>query len=222
MVNFSIENDVAIIELDDGKANVFSAATAQAVLDGLKQAEANAKATVIRATGDKFSAGFDLASFKASDEERQAMLNAGFSMLYHIYNHPQPVVAACNGHALGIGAFVLLVADTRIGAEGDYKIGLPETAVGLGFTNNLIAIIKAELAKTYIKPAALQSQNCNPKTAIQAGFLDHLVPATELQSTALQAAQQLMQLPSKQYGINKRDLRKDTLAAMHDPIYKLL
>jgi len=40
MINFSIDNDIAIIEIDDGKANVFDLETSKGALDGLKQAEA--------------------------------------------------------------------------------------------------------------------------------------------------------------------------------------
>ena len=82
MVNFNIKDDIAIIELDDGKANVFSQATSEAVLDALKQAESEAKATVIQATGDKFSAGFDLKVMGGSEQDKNAMVLTGFCLLY--------------------------------------------------------------------------------------------------------------------------------------------
>jgi len=218
MVNFSIENDIAVIELDDGKANVFSTATSLAVLDALKQAEVDAKATVIRATGSRFSAGFDLGTMGGPAQARNEMITAGFNVLYRIYAHPQPVVAACNGHALGMGAFVLLVSDTRLGADDDYKIGLPETAAGLPFSPLLIEILHAELGKPALKTAALQSINCSPKSAVDAGFLDKLVPADSLLAGAQYAAEQLMQLPAAQYGENKRMIRSDTLAVMRESL----
>ena len=218
MVNFNIKDDIAIIELDDGKANVFSQATSEAVLDALKQAESEAKATVIQATGDKFSAGFDLKVMGGSEQDKNAMVLTGFKTLMHIYAHPQPVVAACNGHAMGMGAFTLLVSDTRIGAEGDYKMGLPETAASMQFTRFLLTILQAELTTSFMKTAALQSQMCNPKSAIDAGFLDMLVPAEALHATAFKGAQALTQLPIGQYGHNKLELRQDTLKAMSDSL----
>lgn len=206
-----MEDDIAFIEIDDGKANVFDFETSKGALEGLKQAEANAKAVIIRATGNKFSAGFDLKTISGPEEAKDKMVHTGMKLLYEIYKHPQPVIAACNGHALGLGAFILLVSDTRIGAEGDYKIGLPETAGGMAFSPYLISILKAELTKSYMKPAALQSQFCNPKTGVEAGFLDHLVAPEILQESAVAAAQGLMQLPMEQYGFNKREIREDTL-----------
>lgn len=222
MINFNIKDDIAIIELNDGKANVFAQATSEAILEALNKAESEAKATIIQATGDKFSAGFDLSVMGGSEQEKNAMVLTGFQTLLKIYAHPQPVVAACNGHAMGMGAFTLLVADTRIGAEGDYKVGLPETAGGMPFTKFLVTIIQAELSSTFMKTAALQSQMCTPKTAIHAGFLDMLVPAEALHKTAFKGAQQLTQLPTKQYGDNKRELRQDTLKIMNDALDSML
>ena len=222
MINFSIKDDIAIIELDDGKANVFSQATSEAVIVALEQAEAKAKATVIQATGNKFSAGFDLSVMGGSEQDKNAMVLTGFKTLQKLYAHPQPVVAACNGHAMGMGAFTLLVSDTRIGAEGDYKVGLPETAGGMPFTRFLLSILQAELSTSYMKTAALQSQMCTPKTAVEAGFLDLLVPAEALQTSTLKAAQALTQLPSQQYGYNKRELRQDTLKVMTESLDEML
>ncbi len=214
MLNYSVKDDIAVIELDDGKANVFAKAVSEQICGYLSQAESEAKATIIQATGDKFSAGYDLSVMNGSEADKNAMVIAGFTMLRQLYAHPQPVVAACNGHALGLGAFTLLASDTRLGAEGEYKIGLPETAGGMPFTYLLLAVLQAELNPSFMTPAALQSQMCNPKSAIKAGFLDMLVPAEALHAGAQQAAQQLMQLPTKQYGLNKRELRQDTLKKM--------
>jgi len=222
MINFSINDDIAIIELNDGKANVFAKSVSEAIGDALDEAQSDAKATIIQSTGDKFSAGYDLSVMGAGEEVKNAMVLAGFGMLKKLYAHPQPVVAACNGHAIGLGAFVLLASDTRIGVEGDYKVGLPETAAGLPFTYLLLAVLQAELNPTFMKRAALQSQMCTPESAIQAGFLDALVPGDALQATAMQAAQQLMQLPQKQYGLNKRELRQDTLKNMDASLQAML
>jgi len=211
MINFSFKDDIAVIEIDDGKANVMNYETSQGIREGLKRAETEAQAVIIQATGNKFSAGFDLKTVHGPSDARDKMVNNGFELLYDIYNHPLPVVAACNGHALGLGAFILLVADTRIGAQGEYKIGLPETLAGMPFTPLLVSILQAELAKPYLKKAALQSQNCNPKTAIGAGFLDRVVAPEALNESAVNVAQQLMKLSAEYYTINKRLIRENTL-----------
>ncbi len=220
MINFEIKNKVAHIELNDGKANVFSPEMIAAFNKALDQAESDASAVVISG-GDKFSAGFDLSVMKQGGNAQWSMILSGFELLLRLYQHPQPVICAVSGHAMGMGAFTLLVSDTRIGAEGDYKIGLPETAGSMQFTDYLVAILKAELNPMFMKSAALQSQMCNAKSAVQAGFIDLVVPADQLMATVEKASQGLQQLPVKQYAHNKLELRADDIAIMQDRLEKL-
>ena len=60
---------------------------------------------------------------------RTPLVTAGAELLLDIYTHPLPIVIGCTGHAMAAGALLLLAADTRIGAEGEFKIGLPEVAI---------------------------------------------------------------------------------------------
>ena len=211
MINVDIRNDVAYIEMNDGKANVFSPAMIEGFNAALDKAEAEATAVVISGAGDKFSAGFDLSVMQQGGNAQWEMILGGFELLVRLYEHPQPVISAVGGHALGMGAFTLLVSDTRIGIEGDYKLGLPETMGNMQFTNFLVAILQAELNPMFMKSAALQSQFCNPKSAVTAGFLDLVVPAEHLDATLEKATEGLKQLPLKQYAHNKVELRQDDL-----------
>ncbi len=214
MIKVDIRNNVAHIELNDGKANVFSPDMIASFNAALDQAESDAKAIVISGAGDKFSAGFDLSVMQQGGTQQWQMILSGFELLLRLYKHPQPVISAVGGHALGMGAFTLLVSDTRIGIEGDYKLGLPETAGGMQFTDFLVAILDAELNPMFMKSAALQSQFCNPKSALTAGFLDLIVPADHLGATIEKASEGLKQLPVKQYAHNKIELRADAIAIM--------
>jgi len=221
VVSLNIENDIANIELNDGKANVISKQVANEFIDALTEAKDNAKATIVRGAGDKFSAGFDLSVVKSSGQAQVEMVTAGFNLLYHLYSHPLPLLAACNGHAIGMGAFILLCCDNRIGAKQDYKIGLPETAGGMPFTPLLVTILRAQLNRQFFTSAALQSQMCSPDKAVHAGFLDMVVEADKLDATAQMGATQLMQLPTRQYGDNKVMLRAKPLAEMKSELEKL-
>jgi len=221
MINLNIQNNVAHIELSDGKANVFTPDVIESFNQALEKAETEAKAVVISGGGDKFSAGFDLSIMQQSDNAQWDLVLRGFKLLLRVYRHPQPVVCAVGGHALGLGAFLLLVSDTRIGIQGDYKIGLPETAGSMQFTNFLVTILKAELNPMYIKSAALQSQFCNPKSAINAGFLDLVVPAEQLNTTVEKAVEGLKSLPLKQYAYNKLELRTNDLDTLESHLKAL-
>jgi len=221
MISLNIENDIANIIIDDGRANVITTQVANDFIEALSKAAASAKATIISGGGDKFSAGFDLETIKSSGEAQVEMVTAGFNLLYHLYSHPLPTIAACNGHAIGMGAFILLCADNRIGANHEYKVGLPETAGGMPFTPLLVTVLREQLSRQFYTSAALQSQMCTPQKAIEAGFLDMLVNGDTLISAAQAGANQLMQLPLKQYGDNKQMLRAKPLQKMNDELKKL-
>lgn len=221
MISLNIENDIANIEINDGKANVISKQVANEFIEALTEAKANAKATIIKGGGDKFSAGFDLSVVKSSGQAQVEMVTAGFNLLYHLYSHPLPLLAACNGHAIGMGAFILLCCDNRIGVQQDYKIGLPETAGGMPFTPLLVTILRAELNRQFYTSAALQSQMCSPEKAAQAGFLDMIVDEGTLDASVQMGAKQLMQLPRSQYGDNKVMLRAKPLTEMKAELKKL-
>ena len=62
---------------------------------------------------------------------KQEMRDAGFALMQRLYMSPQPIIMACEGHAVAGGAVLLLTADERIGIQGDHKLGLNEVAIGM-------------------------------------------------------------------------------------------
>ena len=79
------------------------------------------------------------------------LVTGGAELLMRIFTYPMPVVCACTGHALAMGSLVLLAADVRIGAAGDFKLGLNEVAIGMG-----LPIFATELARYRLTPVGLQ------------------------------------------------------------------
>ena len=59
-MEFKINQDIAILTFDDGKANAVSHDFIDDMMSGLDNAETNAKAVVILGKPGVFSAGFDL------------------------------------------------------------------------------------------------------------------------------------------------------------------
>src|SRR5205085_7112745 len=115
-------------------------------------------------------AGFDLKVFKQGREATLDMLRLGATLIERILGFPSPVVTVCTGHAYPMGAFLMLSADRRIGATGEFRIGLNEVAIGL--TLPLFAI---ETARQRLSPAYFQrcvtGEMYGPEEAIRAGFL---------------------------------------------------
>jgi len=186
--------------------------------EGLDAALKEAKAVVISGRAERFSAGFDLSEFKKGPEATAKLLNRGTEMFYRLFSHPQPVVAACTGHAIAAGGFLLLACDTRIGTSGDFKIGLNETAIGMTFPVFGHELANSRISKRHLTAVLLQSTLYDPDGAIDAGFLDETVAAEQLEARALATAAQLAQLPGDAYAQNKRDIRAQSLERIKDSI----
>ena len=135
-------------------------------------------------------------------------------MFYQLLTHPQPVVIACTGHAVAAGAFLLLSADTRIGSQGDFKIGLNETSIGSSFPEFGIQLATTRLNPAYLTRSFVQSELFSPPDAVQAGFLDGLEPRDRVVERARLRAQKLSELPQKAYAQNKRDSRRMAISAL--------
>ncbi|NNL85224.1 MAG: crotonase/enoyl-CoA hydratase family protein [Myxococcales bacterium] len=214
MLDFSQQGEVALLRLDDGKANAVSHAFVDAVHEGLDRSEKEAKAVVITGRAGVFSAGFDLKEFEKGQEATLALVDKGARMLLRIFSHPQPVVVACSGHAIAAGAFTLLAADTRIGARGEFKIGLNETAIGMSLPVFGLELAKSRLSKRAQTAAVIQATLYGPEQAQKVGFLDELVSPEEVVDTALERARALAEYPGQAYAANKIGIRADAIEAI--------
>jgi len=213
-MKYTLENNIAVLNFDDGKVNVVGHQFIDDMYDGLAKAEAEASAVMIVGKSGIFSAGFDLKELQKGPKEAATLVNRGEKMLTRLFSHPQPTIAVCDGHAAGMGAFILLATDTRVGSLGDYKVNLPETSIGMPFTDTLTALIHARVESRYQTMTMVQSQPLTPELAVNAGFLDIVVPQEQLIAQATGYAQELAKLPAKYYAINKLDLRSGPLKQM--------
>jgi enoyl-CoA hydratase len=211
MMNFEINGKVAIITMDDGKANAMSPAFSSAVLDGLERAKAEAGAVLMVGRPGRFSAGFDLNVIARGGDARAHMVELGVKMMFSLFTHPQPVVMACTGHALAGGAFILLTGDTRIGTKGDFKIGLNEVAIGMSLPDWGIALAQNRLSRRHMTAATIQAQIYDPEGAVDAGYLDEICEADALLDTALAKAKALAELPQANYAKMKELMRQDAI-----------
>ena len=215
MMNYELQDRIAMVSLDDGKANAVGHAFLDAVSDALDRAEQDgAGAVILRGRDGVFSGGFDLKEFTQGADSGVSMVKRGMQLLIRLYGFPLPVVAACTGHAVAMGAFLVLACDTRIGTRGRFRVTLPETALGMDLPATMVELTASRVSPRYFTRAAVQAEVFDPELAVTAGFLDEVVEAPALDARALEVAQQLAQLPAQQYAGNKRLVRKHVLAAM--------
>lgn len=204
---YELVDGVALITLDDGKANAISADVVTGLHAALDRAEAEARAVVITGRPGRFSAGFDLATMTGSAEGMRDLVSSGARFMMRLYGFGLPTVAACTGHALAAGALILLCCDTRIGAEGSFKIGLNEVAIGMPLPVFAVELARDRLAPKRLVAATVQAQIHSPEEAVAIGFLDELAAADELMATALAEASRLGELKTGAYARTKQTVR---------------
>src|SRR5260370_2913302 len=145
--------------------------------------------------GKHFSGAFDLNVFaNGNAEDQYLMVKAGAELALRILSFPTPVVVACQGNAFPMGAFLIMSADHRIAAEGNYRIGMNEVAIGLTVPRFAIEIARQRLTPAYFSRVVMTSEMFAPAEAATAGFFDRVVPADQLDPTADAAARALSTL----------------------------
>ena len=224
---YELDDSIALLRIDDGKANAVSYTFIDAVNAGLDRAVREARAAVIVGRPERFSAGFDLTVLRnGGPEAARGLVTAGATLLMKMYIHPQPLLVACTGHAIAAGALMLLAADTRMGAEGDFRIGLNEVAIGMSLPYFLVALARERLSKRHLTQATIQSRLYDPARAVDAGFLDRVCPADTLLEETLKEARQLAELRPEAYRDAKIRSRgavaDEVLATLQDDLNRLL
>ncbi|MGI9600606.1 MAG: crotonase/enoyl-CoA hydratase family protein [Acidimicrobiales bacterium] len=185
LIQYELRDNIALITMDDGKANALSHDMIEAVDGALDRAVGEATAIVLAGREGRFSAGFDLSVMQAGPEAAQDLVAAGARLCARIYTFPVPVVVACTGHALAGGVLVVLSGDWRIGAEGDFKLGLNEVSIGLPLPQFAFDLAQQRLDPRQLTRATALAHIYDPATAVQAGYLDELDPDPVGRATAV-------------------------------------
>ncbi len=217
-VTYQSKENYAIITIQNGKANAISYDVIDGLNDCLDKAEQENKVVILTGQSGIFSAGFDLNVMTKSTEAAKELVTKGSQLSLKMLSFSQPIIVACSGHAIAKGAFLLLSADYRIGIEGDFKIGLNEVQIGMTMHNAGITIAKARLSEVYVNRSVNNAEIYNPKQAIDAGFLDVIVPENHLLPTAIKVAELFSTLNKKAHAATKLKVRKQHLQDLEEAI----
>ena len=217
-VAYKLEHPICTITLDDGKVNCLSPQMLAEVNAALDRAEKDRAAVVLAGRKGKFSAGFDLAVIGRGGSDAVDMLINGFRLAERLLSFPMPVVIACTGHALAMGSFLLLSVDYRIGADSAHKIGANEVAIGMTMPRFGVEICRQRLAPAHFHRAVICAEIYSPAGAVEAGFLDAVVPEDELIAAARDKATALAGLNMPAHAATKLRARDKALRAVREAI----
>ena len=219
-VSYAVHDGVAVITMDDGKANAVSLALQSGVNAALDRAETAGLPVVLTGRAGFFSAGFDLKTLAASGQPAVDMLNGGIELAIRLLSFPRPVVVASPGHAIAMGVFLSLCGDYRIGVRGSYRYVANEVAIGMAMPFSTIEILRQRVTPAALTRSVLLAEVFTPGNAVANGFLDEVVDEADLMPRALEFAGSLSALDASAHAVSKKRLRAVLLAAVRDGLAK--
>ncbi|MGB3725571.1 MAG: crotonase/enoyl-CoA hydratase family protein [Glaciecola sp.] len=220
LVHYNLDNKVATITIQNGKVNAISHQVIDQLNAALDQAEKDQAVVVLKGQPGMLSGGYDLKVMKESMTSAMALVEKGSTLSRRLLSFPYPVVAACTGHAVAKGAFLLLSVDYRIGVQGNFKLGLNEVAIGMSMHHAGIEIARGRLAPVYFNRSVNLAEMVNPDEAVTMGFLDKVVPESEFSATVAFVASSLTKLDMRAHVNTKLKARAELLSILDQAIEK--
>ncbi|MDX5300284.1 MAG: crotonase/enoyl-CoA hydratase family protein [Gammaproteobacteria bacterium] len=214
LVSYTLQENIAVLTLNNGKVNAVSPDLIREFNAALDQAEQDQAVVVITGQPGILSAGYDLKVMKSSPDAMLDLVAAGSTLSRRLLAFPTPVIMVCTGHAVAKGAFLLLSADYRIGVEGAFSSGLNEVAIGMTMHHVGIELARYRLVPAWFQRSVINAEMFDPQAACAAGFLDEVVAADAVLETALRKAAQLAKLDLKAHANTKRKTRKALLETL--------
>ena len=206
-VHYGLADGIATIRIDDGKRNALSPQVLREIHAALDRARTDRATIVLTGRDDVFSAGFDLTVMNRGGARALGMLRAGYSLPARVLAYPYPVIAACNGHALAMGVFLMLSADYVVGTRGDFKIAANEVAIGMTMPRVAAAVLENRLAPAAFQRAVTLAEYFDAEAALRAGFFDELAAPGEALTRAIELAKSYQALDAYSHKASKRQVR---------------
>jgi enoyl-CoA hydratase len=212
----TVVDKIAVIRVDDGKRNALSTAaiTQLGVAVGGAR-DRGCEAVVLLGREGTFSAGFDLAEVRESDESRERLRRSFVELLIGLFEAPQPVVIGCTGHAMAAGAALLVAADRRIGASGSFRLGFNEAAAGVTISGVTVELARYRMPMPYLE-SLVTGDLFEPASAVAAGLLDEVVDPADVEARAMAEAERLLAVPAAAFSAMKATVRGPVIALMRE------
>jgi enoyl-CoA hydratase len=203
------DDGVTTVRIDHPPVNAFNLGLVQ---DAVATIRAIDGPIVLTGAGTCFSAGVDLrAILDGPPEYTDTFLAAVSEAFLTVFDHPAPVVAAVNGHAIAGGCVLAMAADVRLMSSG--LIGLSEVAVGVPFPVAALEICRYAMGPSVTR-AVLEADNIDAGTAAKRGWIDEIVAADDLLGRAVELARALGRHPATAYAAMKEQLHRHARAAI--------
>lgn len=210
MIDVAIDDGVAVVTMQHGKANALDIEFCEALAARfLALRLSGEKAVVLTGQGKIFSAGVDLKRLADGGADYVRRFLPSLHKLYEtVFFHPQPVVAAINGHAIAGGCVLACCADRRVMADAAGRIGVTELLVGVPFPALAFEIVRYAVPSRHLAEFTLSGTTYETGAALDRGWIDEVAAPDALLAEAVAVARELALLPSPALAQTKLQLRQ--------------
>jgi enoyl-CoA hydratase len=214
MLEFEERDDVTIVRMAHGKVNALDVELLQAIAKAFGGLEPG-RAVVFTGAGRSFSAGVDLKRITDGGMDYVRVFRPSLSAaVMAVFDHPGPVVAAVNGHAIAGGCVLAAACDRRLMSGG--TIGLTEMRVGVPFPSVPMEVMRHIMGPA-VRRLVWDAELLDPAAARAAGLVDEVVAPETLLDAAVAAAARLARITPEVFAYTKRQLQgpaRDRLASV--------
>ena len=189
------------------KKNALTLAMYDAMAEAIESADArdDLSCLVIAGRASGFCAGNDIGDFV--EMTKTGALGTPILRFLHALNRSEkPLVAAVAGRAVGVGTTMLLHCDHVVAAE-DALLSTPFVALGLVPEAGSSLIAPRLMGHARAFELLVMGRPLTAAAAREAGIVNRIVPAAELEATALAAARAICALPPHAVAASRRLMR---------------
>ena len=204
------------IRIDHPPANALTPDLMRALAERVRTAgDGDHRALVLSGAPGMFSAGLDVPLFLELDRPGvgQAWL-AFFDVMRALVSSPVPIACAITGHAPAGGCVLALCCDWRVMAEGRFKVGLNEVAVGVRVPRPVLAVARHTLGRRQAERMCTEARLVGPDEALAMGLVDALAPADDVLERAVAWAQDMAALPPQTLRHTRQLTRREVVRAL--------
>lgn len=175
------------------------------------------RALVLSGSPGRYSGGLDvpiLIDFDRAQIER--LWEDFYRLLLALAASPIPIAAAITGHSPAGGAVLATYCDYRIMAEGEFRIGFNEVAVGIPMPIAILRCVARLVGPRQAERLCGAGLLILPAEARRIGLVDELVPPERVVERAIEWANGMIALPPNAMSRTREAARADLVRLMEE------
>jgi enoyl-CoA hydratase/carnithine racemase len=170
----------------------------------------DARAVLLTGADGMFSSGYDIGEIPDdvfAEEAERLVAHPFAAALEALGDCEVPTVAALPGHTIGGGLELAVACDLRVAADG-ILLGMPPAKLGLVYSHTGLRRFLETIGAPRTRELFLTARNVDARTALNWGLVNQVVGASELESAALDLAQDIAANAPLSVRGNKRAIRE--------------